>query len=158
MATELVSDQEEFSDSARDTTRVSFNVERATQRAATKTDNDSLRRSLQSCPVESNKEMLEGLLHHYRNNMSKSRIIEALLFVLRQLLAPVHVSLDTACRAWGFLTFDDAFVYLTVSLIVKLEKMNSRTIFFIHNMVYELMLHQSTQQGKLELLFCSVIE
>lgn len=84
MATELVvSDQEEFSDSAEDTTRVSFNVARAKQRAATKTDNDRWRRSLQSCPVESNEEMLEGLLHRYRNNISKSRIIEGLLFVLR---------------------------------------------------------------------------
>ena len=110
MATELVvSDQEEFSDSARDTTRASFNVARATQRATTKTDNDCWRRSLQSCPLERNEEMLEGLLHHYRNNISKSRIIKALLFVLRQLLAPVHVSVDTACRAWGFLMFDDAF-------------------------------------------------
>jgi len=49
------------------------------------------------------------LLHHYRNNRSKSRIIEGLLFVLRQLLAPVYASVDTACRAWGFLTFDEAF-------------------------------------------------
>lgn len=110
MATELVVlDQEEFSDSAEDTTRVSFNVARAKQRAATKTDNDRWRRSLQSCPVESNEEMLEGLLHRYRNNISKSRIIEGLLFVLRQLLAPVHISVDTTCRAWDFLTFDDAF-------------------------------------------------
>lgn len=59
--------------------------------------------------MESNEEMLEGLLHRYRNNISKSRIIEGLLFVLRQLLAPAHVSVDTTCRAWGFLTFDDAF-------------------------------------------------
>lgn len=72
MATELVvSDQEEFSDSAEDTTRVSFNVARAKQRAATRTDNDRWRRSLQSCPVESNEVMLEGLL---RTPLSKQHI------------------------------------------------------------------------------------
>lgn len=110
MATEVVvSDEDKCSDSARDTTRVSFNVERAKRRSATRTESDLWRRSLQTCPVESNEEMLEGLLHHYRNNRSKSRIIKGLLFVLRQLLAPVYASVDTACRAWGFLTFDEDF-------------------------------------------------
>lgn len=79
------------------------------RRSATRTESDRWRRSLQTCPVESNEEMLEGLLHHYRNNRSKSCIIEGLLFVLRQLLAAVCTSVDTACRAWGFLTFDEAF-------------------------------------------------
>ena len=59
--------------------------------------------------MESNEEKLEGLLHHYQNNRSKSRIIEGLLFVLRQLLAPVHESVDVARRAWGFLKFEEAF-------------------------------------------------
>lgn len=59
--------------------------------------------------MENNEEKLEGLLHHYRNNRSKSCIIEGLLFVLRQLLAPVHESVDVARRAWGFLKFEEAF-------------------------------------------------
>ena len=86
MATELVvSDQEECSDSAGHKTRVSFNVGQAKRRDATRTDSDRWRRSLQTCPVESNEAKLEGLLYHYRKNRSKSRIIEGLLFVPRQL-------------------------------------------------------------------------
>ena len=63
MATEVVvSDEDKCSDSARDATRVSFNVQRARRRSATRTESDRWRRSLQTCPVESNEEMLEGLL------------------------------------------------------------------------------------------------
>ena len=112
MATELVElrdHEEESPDFAHDGARVSFNVGRATQRAATRTDSNLCRRSLQTCPVESNEEKLEGLLHHYRNNRFKSRIIEGLLFLLSHLLAPVHESVDVARRAWGFLKFEEAF-------------------------------------------------
>ena len=83
MATELVElrdNEEESPDFAHDGARVSFNVGRAKQRAATRTDSNLWRRSLQTCPVESNEEKLEGLFHHYRNNRSKSRIIEGLLY------------------------------------------------------------------------------
>lgn len=111
MATELVQlrdHEEESPDFAQDGARVSFNVGRAKQRATTRTDSN-LWRSLRTCPVESNEEKLEALLHHYRNNRSKSSIIEGLLFVLRQRLAPVHESVDVARRACGFLNFEKAF-------------------------------------------------
>lgn len=107
--TEVVEiDQDEAFNSSSDE-NVSFNEKRGNLRAATKTDSKLLRKSLQTCPAEFNEEKLEGLMHHYQNNKSKSRIIEGLLFVLRQLLAPVPISAIPASRAWGFLTMDDAF-------------------------------------------------
>lgn len=69
---------------------------------------DSLRKSLQTCRVEENEGKLEGLLEFYkiRKRYHKTQVIEALLFILRQLLAS---SSNEDARGRGFLHFMEAF-------------------------------------------------
>lgn len=57
-----------------------------------------LKKSLQTCKVSENEEKLMGLINVYTRQKTKLKvqILEALLFILRQLLA-------------GFLQFDDAY-------------------------------------------------
>lgn len=88
-------------------TNESFNTKRSELRAASGVDSKNfVRRSLQTCPPQHNEEMLEGLIHQCRKNRTKLQVLEGLLFVLRQLIAPVGNSgID---KAWGYLAFDDA--------------------------------------------------
>lgn len=48
---------------------------------------ENLRKSLQSCEASENEEKLEGLAVVFRKNTVKTRILEGLLYILRQLLA-----------------------------------------------------------------------
>ena len=67
-----------------------------------------LRKSLQTCKVSENEEKLMGLINAYTRQKAKLKvqILEALLFILRQLLAE-----SSFCDARGreFLQFDDAY-------------------------------------------------
>lgn len=65
---------------------------------------ENLRKSLQSCKASENQEKLEGLAVFFRKNTVKTRILEGLLYILRQLLASYDGS-----KAFGYLRFNDAY-------------------------------------------------
>ena len=62
---------------------------------------ENIRKSLQSCKVNENLEKLEGLSVCFRKNTIKTRILEGLLYILRQLLACYDGS-----KAFGYLLYD----------------------------------------------------
>jgi hypothetical protein len=62
---------------------------------------ENLRKSLQSCKVSENEEKLEGLLVDFKKN---HRILQGLLYILRQLLAFYN-----GCKSFGYLPYDDFF-------------------------------------------------
>lgn len=78
-------------------------IERACSRVST-----GSWKSLQTCDVKENEEKLEGLLAYYRRQKAthKALVVEALLCVLRQLLA---ASSNEDERGRGFLHFDEAY-------------------------------------------------
>jgi len=78
------------------------------ERRSSQIFSESCRKSLQTCRVEENEEKLEGLLAMYkkRKRYHKTQVVEALLFILRQLLAR---SSDKDARGRGFLHFSEAF-------------------------------------------------
>ena len=67
-----------------------------------------LQKSLQTCKVSENEEKLMGLINAYTRQKAnlKVKILKALLFILRQLLAE---SSFRDARGRGFLQFDDAY-------------------------------------------------
>lgn len=65
---------------------------------------ENLRKSLQSCKASENEEKLEGLAVFFRKNAVKTRILEGLLYILRQLLASYDGS-----KAFGYLPYNDAY-------------------------------------------------
>ena len=69
---------------------------------------ESLQKSLQTCRAEENEEKLQGFLDMYKKKKChhKTFVMEALLFILRQLLAS-NSSEDT--HGHGFLEFEEAF-------------------------------------------------
>lgn len=64
---------------------------------------ENLRKSLQSCKASENEEKLEGLAVFFRKNTVKTRILEGLLYILRQRLASYDGS-----KAFGYLPYNDA--------------------------------------------------
>ena len=65
-----------------------------------------LRSSLQQCKVELNLAKLEGLQKFQRNTEIKVKVIEGLIYVLRQLIS---VDSDLTNLPSGFLNFHDAY-------------------------------------------------
>ena len=65
---------------------------------------ENIRKSLQSCKVSENLEKLEGLSVCFRKNTIKTRILEGLLYILRQLLACYDGS-----KAFGYLPYDEGY-------------------------------------------------
>lgn len=59
---------------------------------------------MQSCKASENEEKLEGLAVFFRKNTVKTRILEGLLYILRQLLASYDGS-----KACGYLPYNDAY-------------------------------------------------
>lgn len=105
----------------------------------------SIRKSLQTCPVQHNEEKLEGLIDYYckRKAQQNLQVIEALLYILRQLLA--GSSADDS-RGKGFLEFDDAYgLYASF-----FEKHVEKKVFRDHllNEEYGLRVYIATILGK----------
>lgn len=80
----------------------SFSVKRSKVRLESKLS-EKRRISLQSCKASENVEKLEGLPVFYRKNTMKCRILEGLLYILRQLLASYGGS-----KAFGYLPYNKA--------------------------------------------------
>ena len=80
----------------------SFSEKRSKLRLETKLS-EKLRISLQSCKACENEEKIEGLIVFYRKNTLKCRILDGLLYILRQLLA----SYDGG-KAFGYLPYSEA--------------------------------------------------
>lgn len=89
-----------------------------------------LQKSLQPCKVTENEEKLLGLIDVYTRRKAKLKvqILEALLFILRQLLAESSFS-DT--RGRGFLEFDDAYGLFISFFYKHLTKQEFRT-YLLH--------------------------
>ena len=68
---------------------------------------ENVRKSLQTCRADENEDKLQGFLDMYKKKKChhKTSVIEALLFILRQLLAS---SSSTDARGRGFLEFEEA--------------------------------------------------
>ena len=82
--------------------KLSFAEKRSKNRLETRLSH-KLRISLQSCNASENEEKLEGLLMFYRKNALKCRILEGLLYILKQLLASYDGD-----KAFGYLSYGDA--------------------------------------------------
>lgn len=152
MATELVElrdHEEESPDFAHDGARVSFNVGRAKQRAATRTDSNLWRRSLQTCPVKVMKRSL-GACYTTIETTGPNRVLSRDYCLFSDNFWLQYMNQSMLLQGLGVsLNLRKPSVYLRGFLIAQLEKMNSRVTFFTQNMVYELMSHKSTQTGKL---------
>lgn len=78
-------------------------------------------KSLQTCKAQENEEKLEGLIEFYKKRKShhKVAVLEALLFVLRQLLA---ASSYADLRGRGYLRFDEAYGLYSDFFEVPIQK------------------------------------
>lgn len=86
-----------------DTKKLSFSEKRSNNRSES-TLSAKVRKSLQTCRVNENVEKLEGLLIFQKKCLSKSRILEGLLYILRQLLAKCDGD-----KTYGYLPYEDAY-------------------------------------------------